>query len=601
MSAIKITVKSPDVVEIRAGNETLVSCFQDFYRNPGPRMRLAREVSDLIDRYQNKVEGQEGGGKKESARKKIISDLALLGQKTAQDIFGEDWAKIGDLLQKHSDDEIWVRNEEYVWIPWELLCHFPNRAPSLDSFIASRRNVYRDYHQAYRGSRSHVTTIPIAEAGLLAHLKWSDEEGARVEQVKSPCIAYSKHEMHNPEDRVSALQNLIKWLASMDIIHIGGIIVPLQHQNNSWLLIDRDFHLCIEDLCRSSAERPGFRKFDKKPLVILNMRDNYYRDPQQVLRYIRFFLQSDAMGVIASELPIPTQLALEFSEHFYRNLAHNGRSLGQILTATKSYLIERGSPFAMFYAPYFHPDVKLELEKEPVPVIPVPLPPESTEAASLRRQLTEARVNLQLIEERESQYVLTTDVPLQLVKEKHRWLERIAKLKRQLAGLGVEAEEQDAVGPLTLPPDQLAAIHDKLDRLLADHEGLRQGQAAIYRRLDAAQQQTVGEVLAGLRQARLDDAETTRELSGMLDGIRRALSDLQARQLPALDADVRRALDEVTETLRAGGDLRSGLELTVPLIPLLLSYRLSLEAGTGLDLRQVWENLLAWARRKEER
>ncbi len=569
MSAIKITVKSPQLVEIRAGSETLSSRFQDFYRNPGPRMRLAREISDLVERYTNEVEGQAGGRKKESARKKIISDLALLGQKTAQDIFDEDWTKIGDLLQRYSGDEIWVQNEEYVWVPWELLCYFPNRAPSLDSFIASRRNVYR----VSRGSRNRGTTIPIAEAGLLAHLEWSDKEGAFVEQVKSPCIEYSKHEMQNPEDRVSALQHLIKWLASMDIIHIGGIIVPLQHQNKSWLLIDRDFHLCIEDLCRRSAERPGFRKFDKKPLVILNMRDNYYRDPQQVLRYIRFFLQSDAIGVIASELPIPTQLALEFSEHFYRNLSQNGRSLGQILTATKSALLERGNPFVMFYAPYFHPDVRLELEEE------------GMLSTSLRSQLAEARVNLRLIEERESQYVLTTDVPLQLVKEKRRLLERIAELERQLTGLGVGAEEQDAVGPLTLPPDQLAAIHDKLDRLLTDQEGLR----------------PVDEVLTWLRQARLDDAETTRELSGMLDGIRRALSDLQARQLPALDEDVRRALDEVTEVLRADIELRSGLELTVPLIPLLLSYRLSLEGGSGLDLRQAWENLLAWARRKEER
>jgi len=39
------------------------------------------------------------------------------------------------------------------------------------------------------------------------------------------------------------------------------------------------------------------------------------------------------------------------------------------------------------------------------------------DAASLRRQLAEARANLRLIEEREAEYVLGTDVPLQLVKE----------------------------------------------------------------------------------------------------------------------------------------------------------------------------------------
>ena len=64
----------------------------------------------------------------------------------------------------------------------------------------------------------------------------------------------------------------------------------------------------------------------------------------------------------------------------------------------------------------------------------VPPPPlEPVQADPLRRQLAEARVNLQLIEERESEYVLSTDVPLQLVKEKHRLQQRVAELEAELA------------------------------------------------------------------------------------------------------------------------------------------------------------------------
>jgi hypothetical protein len=37
-----------------------------------------------------------------------------------------------------------------------------------------------------------------------------------------------------------------------------------------------------------------------------------------------------------------------------------------------------------------------------------------------------------LIQERNSQYVLEVDIPLQLVKEERSLLERIAELKRQL-------------------------------------------------------------------------------------------------------------------------------------------------------------------------
>jgi len=52
---------------------------------------------------------------------------------------------------------------------------------------------------------------------------------------------------------------------------------------------------------------------------------------------------------------------------------------------------------------------------------------------SLQRQLTEARENLRLIEERQAQYVLSTDMPFQPVKEKRRLLDRIAELEQQLA------------------------------------------------------------------------------------------------------------------------------------------------------------------------
>ena len=64
--------------------------------------------------------------------------------------------------------------------------------------------------------------------------------------------------------------------------------------------------------------------------------------------------------------------------------------------------------------------------------IPPPLEPAPTSADPLRRQLAEARTNLQLIEERESEFVLGTDVPLQLVKEKRRLQQRMAELESQL-------------------------------------------------------------------------------------------------------------------------------------------------------------------------
>jgi hypothetical protein len=54
------------------------------------------------------------------------------------------------------------------------------------------------------------------------------------------------------------------------------------------------------------------------------------------------------------------------------------------------------------------------------------------ERDSLQRQLAELRENLRLIEERMAQYVLETDIPLQLGKNKRQTEARIADLERRL-------------------------------------------------------------------------------------------------------------------------------------------------------------------------
>ena len=55
--------------------------------------------------------------------------------------------------------------------------------------------------------------------------------------------------------------------------------------------------------------------------------------------------------------------------------------------------------------------------------------------ASLRTQLEEARANLLLIRERKSQYVMETDVPLDLIKRERQLEQQIANLAAQIPAL----------------------------------------------------------------------------------------------------------------------------------------------------------------------
>lgn len=57
------------------------------------------------------------------------------------------------------------------------------------------------------------------------------------------------------------------------------------------------------------------------------------------------------------------------------------------------------------------------------------------ELLSLQRQLDELIANLRLIQERKAEFVLSTEIPLQLVKEEQHLLRRITELKQQIAAL----------------------------------------------------------------------------------------------------------------------------------------------------------------------
>ena len=57
---------------------------------------------------------------------------------------------------------------------------------------------------------------------------------------------------------------------------------------------------------------------------------------------------------------------------------------------------------------------------------------DAAQVASWQRRLVIYRENLLLIEERMSEYVIYTDIPLQLVKSKRRTEAQIAELERKL-------------------------------------------------------------------------------------------------------------------------------------------------------------------------
>ncbi len=78
----------------------------------------------------------------------------------------------------------------------------------------------------------------------------------------------------------------------------------------------------------------------------------------------------------------------------------------------------------------FHASLKRLLFPREVPDTPSTMPLE--DRVSLLRQLEKQSENLRLIEERKSEYVQGTDVPMQLVKDERRIKAQIAELEARL-------------------------------------------------------------------------------------------------------------------------------------------------------------------------
>jgi hypothetical protein len=86
-------------------------------------------------------------------------------------------------------------------------------------------------------------------------------------------------------------------------------------------------------------------------------------------------------------------------------------------------------------------------------------------------------------------------------------------------------------------------------------------------------------------------------MQATLEDLRRAMRVMLNRGIP-MDTELRTAIADLTEAVESSLSLDQKLELALPLIPLLLNYKIELGAGSDLDLhdliqslRQHWQRL----------
>ena len=129
---------------------------------------------------------------------------------------------------------------------------------------------------------------------------------------------------------------------------------------------------------------------------------------------------------------------------------------------------------------------------------------------------------------------------------------------------------------------------------------------AILARFDQQEQRILGPILA-----RLDNQQTeqtaavldaldarifpTDELGRHLAVIQMALAQISIRATQIGDWQLVESVRQVTELASAPGlDAKHKLKVTIPIVPVLLSYEGAFELGSRLDLEEAWRALRGW-------
>ncbi len=154
-----------------------------------------------------------------------------------------------------------------------------------------------------------------------------------------------------------------------------------------------------------------------------------------------------------------------------------------------------------------------------------------------------------------------------------------------------------------MPPELIArldVLEQRLDYLLAGqaalHADVRRGFALLYQQLDKLEQEAVREIMVAIRARRLSDAEVAQWMVDIRQAIA-LLGPATTQQEPMLAL----ALDDMRATVESELEIQSKLELSIPLIPFLLSYRLDVGVEVEMPLRQLKERVAGRWRALKER
>jgi hypothetical protein len=362
---------SPDVqIRIRpAGTTFLADCFvgQDVTTVPidltlDDAAALAKGIQCAIDDAKDSF--VDTGDV--AALKEELHDLAEAGYAAFQNIFRPQLsAQFLSLLRKREQERekllIQITAKEFS-VPWDLIYPKPLSAKlSYKEFWGMRHIVFRNVEPNIRDGAAPGHVIPTSRpiVGLLTDLglpavedyelpffqQEQRDERIRLYHLKRELDAGRWHE------EFAAVRRFLN--RSYHILHLA-CHADCDGDGQCTFTITRNFEVGLKRLEAYNCWVQG------NPVVFLNACRTSNLAPKHLLNFARYFLESGARGVIATECKVPDgAFAADFAKHIYKAFL-NGEPLGQSLLSARQYYLERANPLGLMYSLYGPPSVRFE-------------------------------------------------------------------------------------------------------------------------------------------------------------------------------------------------------------------------------------------------
>lgn len=209
--------------------------------------------------------------------------------------------------------------------------------------------------------------------------------------------------------------------------------------------------------------------------------------------------------------------------------------------------------------------------------------------AGYQQVLKKYQANLLRVETRMAKFYDQAAVPLDLERTKEGILLKIQETEQKIQ---TEAEKSgwQPTSPMPITPTLEDILHriDSMETSLGNKlDDLKRGQRIIYQHIKPIDQAAIETILVEVRQNRIEQGI----VQNTLDAIRRSLKYIQTEGLPIDDAEIEQALANIYREVVSDLDFHQQLELSLPVVPFLLDYKLSL--GAGVDLGAVWQDLVS--------